>query len=423
VSRRDGQLWGRLWLCGAVALAILCGAAAAQAHSRSVSYAFWEIDGAQGSVTLELSELDRTAFLANAEGREVPLAVTLPRAVQLLHQGAVCQPEPESFEQRRGLAGRRHFAWQVRCAGPQGPWQTRSALLFEVIPTHVQLVTVTLNSGRTEELVLTGGKPAAEVAAAAARPASGSAWSAAGRFVTLGVEHILSGADHLVFLLTLVLIAASVREVALAITGFTVGHSITLSLAVLGFTRPDMRVVEALIGLSIVIMAADNVWLRRREQVADTAAAGAAPGGQRALPAVTTAAVAAFAAVAWLLGSPSLGLALSGVALFTGCSFGLMSRLSHPARLRGGLAALFGLVHGFGFAAALERLTASTERLAVALCGFNAGVELGQLLLLGLVWPLLLLLRRRGLQPQVVRWGSALAAGLGTFWFIERAFA
>ena len=94
--------------------------------------------------------------------------------------------------------------------------------------------------------------------------ASGStvgAGTSLGEYIALGIEHILTGYDHLAFLLALLLIGSSLGEVAKVVTGFTVAHSITLGLTILGYVRPEARSVEALIGLSIALVAAENVWL------------------------------------------------------------------------------------------------------------------------------------------------------------------
>src|SRR4029450_2046673 len=82
-------------------------------------------------------------------------------------------------------------------------------------------------------------------------------------FLLLGVEHILTGYDHLVFLLGLLLLGGGLRAPARVVTGFTVAHSLTLALAVFGVLRPDRAPIEALIGLSIALIAVENLWLPR----------------------------------------------------------------------------------------------------------------------------------------------------------------
>ena len=113
---------------------------------------------------------------------------------------------------------------------------------------------------------------------------------------------------------------------------------------------------------------------------------------------------------------------LLGLALFSGCHFALLDRVERPARLRAAVAFAFGLVHGFGFAGVLSEMELPTDRLAPALFGFNAGVELGQLAVVLLVWPLLRgLSRSEARHRSVSEWGSALVCGLGVFWFLSRS--
>ena len=162
---------------------------------------------------------------------------------------------------------------------------------------------------------------------------------AAARFVWLGFVHILDGPDHLLFLLCLVIPFRRPRELVLTVTAFTAGHSVTLIASAwnagpTGLWFPPL--VETLIAASIVYMALENIVLAARE-------AGPSPGlGQRR----------------WIL------------------------------------AFAFGLVHGFGFSFALrESLQFAGSHLLTSLLSFNAGVELGQLLVLALMVPALLIVR------------------------------
>jgi hypothetical protein len=175
-------------------------------------------------------------------------------------------------------------------------------------------------------------------------------------FIRLGVEHILTGWDHLLFLLGLLLRGGSALALAKIITAFTLAHSVTLALAVLDVVVLPGRLVEAVIALSIAVVAAENLFLR---------------------PVV---------ARRWLV------------------SF------------------CFGLVHGFGFSAALREIGLPSHGLALSLFGFNAGVELGQALVVAVALPLLLLLRRTRWERRMV-WSSSLAIlVVGVVLFVERAF-
>jgi hydrogenase/urease accessory protein HupE len=96
-----------------------------------------------------------------------------------------------------------------------------------------------------------------------ARAAEASPWASAGKFVLLGVEHILTGYDHIAFLLAVIVIGLSLREVLKIITAFTLAHSITLLLAALELVRVNSRLVEAVIAASICYVALENLFLRK----------------------------------------------------------------------------------------------------------------------------------------------------------------
>jgi hypothetical protein len=184
-------------------------------------------------------------------------------------------------------------------------------------------------------------------------------WGQAARsFVTLGFEHILSGADHLLFLLCLVIPLRRVRTLVAVVTAFTVAHSITLiasayDLAPSALWFPPL--VETLIATSIVYMALENI-------------AGAKTGRR------------------WLI------------------------------------TLAFGLVHGFGFSFALrETLQFAGTHLLVSLVAFNVGVELGQLLVLAVALPALALLFRAVVEERMgTIILSALVAHTGWHWMTER---
>ncbi|HYC52622.1 MAG TPA: HupE/UreJ family protein [Gemmatimonadaceae bacterium] len=185
------------------------------------------------------------------------------------------------------------------------------------------------------------------------------AWYHAGwQFVTLGVEHILGGIDHLLFVLCLVIPFRRPKQLVLIVTAFTVAHSITLASAALGVV-PDALwfppLVETLIAASIVYMALENIVGARLQR-------------------------------RWIV------------------AFG------------------FGLVHGFGFSFALaESLQFAGSHLAISLFTFNLGVEIGQLLVLAVAVPLVSLLFRRVIAEGVgVIILSAFVAHTAWHWMVDR---
>jgi hypothetical protein len=223
-----------------------------------------------------------------------------------------------------------------------------------------------------------------------------------GSYVRLGVEHILSGWDHLAFLFLLIVVARRLREVAVLVTGFTVGHSVTLAAAALGVVVPHPRAVEATIAASILVVALENVGVEQLR------------GG--ALVILGT--LVLFAASATFGGLS----AFWGIALFTACYFAVLRTLGGTGRVRWVIACLFGFVHGLGFSGVLLEQELPRAQLLQALFGFNIGVELGQLAIVACIWPILQWLRRRDLGTAVVDATSLVGAAIGTFALVVRVF-
>ncbi len=178
-----------------------------------------------------------------------------------------------------------------------------------------------------------------------------------GEFLRLGLEHILTGYDHLLFLCGLLVVCRRVGPMLAIITCFTLAHSLTLALAALGLVQISPRLTEPLIALTIVFVGVEN---------------------------------------------------FRGVV---------------NTKTRCGLALGFGLIHGFGFASALQAtgLGGTGMALAKPLLAFNLGVECGQLAVAAVFLPVLFALRKI---PWFARYGeqivSALVVGLGGFWLVQR---
>ncbi len=177
-------------------------------------------------------------------------------------------------------------------------------------------------------------------------------------FVTSGIHHIMIGPDHILFLVGLLLLGGSTMALVKIVTAFTIGHSVTLTLAALNYVTPPASVIEPAIALSIVFVGADNLV---RGDGRD---------------------------------------------------------------LRGWVALVFGLVHGFGFANVLREFGLPREALGWSLFSFNVGVEIGQLAIVLLVAALLEAIRRQSatLRQRVVFAGSIVVIAAGTYWFVERVF-
>jgi hypothetical protein len=211
--------------------------------------------------------------------------------------------------------------------------------------------------------------------------------------------------------LGLVLISKRLRDLIFVVSGFTIGHSLTLALAVTGVIRPQPEYIDALVALTIALIGAENLGAQTRRP----APFALALGGALLLMAVGS----------WLGfgGLPSL--LLLGAGLFTANYLMISGQLVDAGRLRMVVTLTFGLIHGFGFASNLLEMQLPTHRLAELLLGFNLGVEIGQLtLVVGvtlLVW-LLMRLKFTIPRPIVVDVASAFLIGIGAFWFVTRSY-
>jgi hypothetical protein len=238
--------------------------------------------------------------------------------------------------------------------------------MFPYDPIHQTFVNVYEEGGLRQQSILTADAPSLRYFSGTTQ----GRWSVIRTFVASGIEHILIGPDHVLFLIGLLLPGGTLRRLALIVTAFTIGHSLTLSVAALDLLSPAPRIIEPLIALTIVVVGTDNLFVLPRAASAagddETAARDARP-------------------------------------LFAG---------------------FFGLVHGFGFASVLKEFGLPREALAWSLVSFNVGVEIGQLLIVVTAASLLALVvrARPALTLPLARWGSVGVILAGTYWFVERLF-
>jgi hypothetical protein len=400
----------------------VAGAGEAGAHARSTSTSTWDLEpdgSARVVVRVRWEDLQRAlpelegvppAPLSQRADLARPIDDYLLRHHRLTAGGEACTPSQEPAPVASLDPTHVGRSWRVRCPHPASLRLEIDGFL-EVAPGHLHLARVRRPGSPAIERAFVSGSSAQGLdPAAGARTAAGSGLA---DYLRLGVEHIATGADHLVFLLALLLLGASFAEVATIVTGFTVAHSVTLALGVLGVVQPLSAAIESLIGLSIAIVALENFALT----------CGRATRRTIMLALAVSLSGAALAAALGALAVPAR--ALLGIGLFALCSLGLLERLARPARLRWLVAFVFGLIHGFGFAGMLAEIGLPPGRVAAALLGFNLGVELGQLAIVAVSWPLLrILLRREPLQRRLlIQLGSTPILAAGLYWFLSRALA
>jgi len=387
----------KTWALIAV-LAVVSVPSGAAAHQKSVSYSKWTLFDGGAAAQMKVSWLDLTSLPIVRDAVDAPFEPAmvlryLQHHLLLETDDGPCEPIEASGVLLPSERGWTRVEWRVRCdASPTALYSG----LFRSLTNHVHLSTIV--GPTSTDLVLSSTAPKARFG----HGKSAEGGTEIAEYLRLGVEHILTGWDHLAFLFLLIVIARRLREVVILVTGFTVGHSITLATAALGVVVPHLRAVEAIIAASILVVALENAGAERTHR------------GRL----VIVAALGLFVAGAWAGGLS----AFWGLALFTACYFGLLRIFSGAGRLRWVIACLFGFVHGLGFASVLLEQELPRAQLVEALLGFNVGVELGQLAIVAALWPLLQWLRRRDLGEAVVDVTSFAGAAVGTFALVVRTF-
>lgn len=394
----------------ATAFAALCLAGAASAHTRSESFSVWEISGGQVRLTFTLPDVEAARLASPGEGApsDATLDGYLGQHVSVTQAGKACDRIGDALPLSANK-GFRRAEFQFECSG-KGALGLGSTVLVDRVPSHVDYARVRNGNGGFIEQLITADHPAIEVAPAGAHDELQDA--SVFEYSGLGILHILTGPDHIAFLLGLVLISRRWRDLAFVITGFTLGHSLTLALAVTGLFRPQAAFIDAMIALTIGLIGAENIAVAARRP-------GLVAGGVGALL------LAMAAARLDGIGALPVGLLL-GVGLFAVCYLLASARLKDAAGLRALVTLSFGLIHGFAFANDLIEMNLPLGRLAQLLVAFNVGVELGQLAIVALMLgAAALLVRWRLAWPRaaVVDLMSSFLVGLGTFWLITRTYA
>jgi hydrogenase/urease accessory protein HupE len=269
----------------------------------------------------------------------------------LAGDGRRCGSEPSSVSPD-GDGVVVHTRWS--CGPDSDRLRYHSTVLVDTVPDARQVVLVRSRDKTFQDLL-----DATRTESVLTEAPQSSMIQVIGLYLMAGVDHILIGYDHIAFLIAIVLWAHRLWPVVKLVTAFTIGHSITLSLAALDIVRIPSSIIEPAIAASIVFVATENFF-------------------------------------------------------------------SHDVQKRWRDTLAFGLVHGFGFASALQEFGIPKSALVPALASFNAGVEVGQIAIVAAILPMLIAFDRvtrggaPGRSPATVYTLSALIAVLGSYWFLAR---
>ena len=380
------------------------------ADPQSKSFSHWSIEdrSAAGTFTIALREL--TVLTPPTDSRTLPdiwrehlvenVVISGEESCHLIRSTAI--PSAQGY-------ARAKLEWQ--CQKPMAALEISVDIMFGYVASHVHFANYHLGPGTRRENLFTASRRNHQLwlSMTPDNKVRGSG-PVLVTYLRFGFEHILIGLDHVAFLLALLLLPGSWKSRLWIITGFTLGHSVTLSLSALGQVTPDIAFTEALIGLSIALVAIENVITGS---------------SSRQLAAIAVAGILAVLGAMSFITGPHLPLpAMLGLSLFCYCYLQLSSSGERAIRMRPVITAVFGLIHGFGFASVLMEVGLPASSNIKALLGFNLGVELGQIFIVAVFLGLGTITNKilKGHHSFHRDLLSASLCSLGVYWFLQRLY-
>ena len=375
-------------------------------HQRSESYSKWSVEEDESDTLVNVAFTIRLSNLNKLEG---PLVGEWEdRISAYIISSFTTDSDCLQEGKHRAMTSRAddifRVSWTLSCN--QILEEIKTNVFFDRDPTHSHIARYIYDSNlSTEKLFTTQTKTWNLKDIYSSK--EGSVNSSFKEYVLLGIKHISTGYDHLAFLFGLLLLNQRPKRLVLAITGFTLGHSLTLSLAVLDLVRPVSSFIEALIGFSIALLGLE--FLIRHSKRNSTYIKN----------------ISYFLFLFFLLyfifseGSNSLG--LLGLFVFSFCYLMLVSKnLSSFFSLF--IASIFGLIHGFGFGGFLFEVGFSEDNILKTLFGFNLGVEIGQLMAMSLFILIIFGISKLDIKNKeyINPLLATLLVTLGTYWFVYR---
>ena len=230
-------------------------------------------------------------------------------------------------------------------------------------------------------------------------------------FIHSGFNHIIGGYDHLIFVLGLLLLINNFKLLFLAITGFTIGHSITLALTALEIVIPNIGLIEAIIGFTIMFVALEYFNEKQNSPYISIALLISLSTALLILSAINILHIPVFL--------------LTGLLIISISYFLIKNYYTTGDKLLISLTVAFGLIHGFGFGSFLMSTNFDTSQTIVSLLGFNLGVEIGQLVFVGLIlliYKIFITLKMNNVIILSKDLFFIITLSMGMFWYIQRLF-
>jgi len=386
----------------------LAGASAAFAHTRSESHSDWQIEGTHIETTVAIPEIEvKRLGPPNSTITNEQVARYMQGKATVTADGKPCA-NPGGAKALAATGQFRRVQYEFDCPTDKN-MKLGFTGFFELVPSHTDFAQISqAGHGFVEQLFQNDSR-----VIPVGGPSSEQELRQAGffKYVSMGIMHIFTGVDHMSFLVGLILLSKRTKDLLFVVTGFTIGHSCTLALAVTGILRPHGEYIDALVAFTIAMVGAENIGVAT---------------GKPGIVAAGMGGMLILMALGKVLGFGGLPALLTlGAGIFAANYLMISGHLANAARIRLVVTLVFGLIHGFGFAAGLLEMKLPQDKLAELLFGFNIGVEIGQvcvvLTVLG-VTALLIKLKMGLPRRLVVDLASAGLVGIGLYWFLGRAY-
>ena len=393
------MIYKKLLCCS---LLILCSIVS-EAHNRSESYSKFNLTSNEQGMAIQITgsikqdifnNLNPTSHFQSYES----LVTYLDKAI---NPGSSCKLN-ESVEINENISlGVLKFVWSFQCL--QIPESISMSLFQDLGVTHTHIARGVIDGQSVPEFMFASTQDAWVIGLPGESNVNQSSYFG---YFKSGVQHILSGWDHLTFLLGLLLLFTG-RFLIIAITGFTIGHSLTLGLGAMNVLRVHSEIIETLIGFSILLLAVEY-FLKHAFEINKL---------------IKNLALSFCAFLPLTIFGNLDPILIVGLALFLTFYLSLTNHYSNPW-LPLMVTIFFGLIHGLGFASSIAESGIPQDRLLPIILSFNIGVEVGQL---AVAFTLLAFLK---LTKTYFRFSDfnylhgamgTFVFSMGTFWFISRA--
>ena len=393
------MIYKKLLCCSLLILCSICS----EAHNRSESYSKFNLTSNEQGMAIQVTgsikqdifnNLNPTSHFQSYES----LVTYLDKAI---NPGSSCKLN-ESVEINENISlGVLKFVWSFQCL--QIPESISMSLFQDLGVTHTHIARGVIDGQSVPEFMFASTQDAWVIGLPGESNINQSSYFG---YFKSGVQHILSGWDHLTFLLGLLLLFTG-RFLIIAITGFTIGHSLTLGLGAMNVLRVHSEIIETLIGFSILLLAVEYFHKHAFE-----------------INKLIKNLALSFCAFLPLTIFGNLDpMLIAGLALFLTFYLSLTNHYSSPW-LPLMVTVFFGLIHGLGFASSIAESGIPQDRLLPIILSFNIGVEVGQLAVAFTLLASLKLIKTYFRFSDYNYLHAAMGAfvfSMGTFWFISRA--